>query len=971
MKDLHFFLVLCALAVGDALGRTVLPGGAVIGDLSVGALDRIQKTDVNYKRYTELKPPKKVLQSSPDMLDHPISAAFHEDKFWNQQYIPKQDLLYSFLAESSMKADLDLDLDLELEEQAPGSTGKVSSETDSTMHRVLHKKKKKSHKKHSKKHFDPIFQGDSLPWAVSFKTTKGQLTIDPKNVTYNENGDPISYVFICHSARSEFQTNIWDYFSVPKLALNSPDNVHYVFASYGYGYVGANKDSYDRAQSEYFVKDLEERVLGSLTFDENGAFSAGAGDQIFENVVDDAESDMDLDDYYYLDDVEFGEEFTQDDLDKWADRFHFVTEPLLEKKSWFRDQILTADNWAQEGNLLELNISFANQPDKDSPVSDIYFSLGAMLSAGKGALLTETATQTGWGPDLFDKDGKSTWPEKANLVYFGTGCDEALLLSPNYLKGKVAVVERGNCSLASQTWNVQSHGALALIVVSSETEFIHKLQCQEPDECEKMVIPAIEIPNFQGNAIRDIMWADPAIGITINTKLHSIKNAPWVFGIDCLSRMRHIGLPITADLQFAAFEAQNYNYQWTMIKQRRAKFGHEGSQYCESMSEVANHCSIPNDKTGATNNTMLTAISKKPEDSFLEVKIFDNQYFATHAVKQIKFKNLEKIKNLKFNKMEVDFAIKCQDVRTPGVSDELECGAWDYMLSLVVMNSPTEKGALFDEFVYQDTTPELARWISAYGRPGKWVTDVSTSLPFIIQKVHEGKPLTLGLSSTGSIHANVDMTIRMYYSKDPDFFGTDGPSGDEVESPKALLRIKDKAASVPVQTLQLFSGGFFNDLYNNNSVYLRTGNFKLENGSKIKKATLTALITGHGFGDDNDCAEFCDHHHHFTVNDKEFIKTFPLAGTETGCTSSIADGTVPNQFGTWFYGRSGWCPGSSVKPWVMDITHKLKFNKKKDTASVAVKYHASFKGNDTYLAIPNDGVMNARIKLSSFLTIYN
>ena len=37
--------------------------------------------------------------------------------------------------------------------------------------------------------------------------------------------------------------------------------------------------------------------------------------------------------------------------------------------------------------------------------------------------------------------------------------------------------------------------------------------------------------------------------------------------------------------------------------------------------------------------------------------------------------------------------------------------------------------------------------------------------------------------------------------------------------------------------------------------------------------------------------------------------------------STIAQGVIPNQYGTWGYGRQGWCPGLDVKPFVQDITN--------------------------------------------------
>ena len=35
---------------------------------------------------------------------------------------------------------------------------------------------------------------------------------------------------------------------------------------------------------------------------------------------------------------------------------------------------------------------------------------------------------------------------------------------------------------------------------------------------------------------------------------------------------------------------------------------------------------------------------------------------------------------------------------------------------------------------------------------------------------------------------------------------------------------------------------------------------------------------------------------------------------------TIPQGVVPNQYGTWGYGRAGWCPGMDVAPYIIDIT---------------------------------------------------
>lgn len=43
-------------------------------------------------------------------------------------------------------------------------------------------------------------------------------------------------------------------------------------------------------------------------------------------------------------------------------------------------------------------------------------------------------------------------------------------------------------------------------------------------------------------------------------------------------------------------------------------------------------------------------------------------------------------------------------------------------------------------------------------------------------------------------------------------------------------------------------------------------------------------------------------------------------GTADDCMQKVDDGTVPNQYGTWWYGRSGWCPGKEVPLVAIDVT---------------------------------------------------
>ena len=46
-------------------------------------------------------------------------------------------------------------------------------------------------------------------------------------------------------------------------------------------------------------------------------------------------------------------------------------------------------------------------------------------------------------------------------------------------------------------------------------------------------------------------------------------------------------------------------------------------------------------------------------------------------------------------------------------------------------------------------------------------------------------------------------------------------------------------------------------------------------------------------------------------------------GSALGCAMRVTEGAVPNEHGTWLYGRGGWCDGLQVSPWRTDITEQV------------------------------------------------
>lgn len=97
-----------------------------------------------------------------------------------------------------------------------------------------------------------------------------------------------------------------------------------------------------------------------------------------------------------------------------------------------------------------------------------------------------------------------------------------------------------------------------------------------------------------------------------------------------------------------------------------------------------------------------------------------------------------------------------------------------------------------------------------------------------------------------------------------------------------------------------FSGGTFDKNYNKKYKIIT-----FDVPQNTTKVQLYAVITGHG-SDNNNCCEFCVTSHHFIVNGIPHVLTFSEAGTPMGCADEVDEGVVPNEHGTWLYGRGGW-----------------------------------------------------------------
>ena len=226
---------------------------------------------------------------------------------------------------------------------------------------------------------------------------------------------------------------------------------------------------------------------------------------------------------------------------------------------------------------------------------------------------------------------------------------------------------------------------------------------------------------------------------------------------------------------------------------------------------------------------------------------------------------------------------------------------------------------------------EITRWITTYAREGRWVSDASEFMMLL-----QNGGTTRFHYSAGNKYVTT-LQLRLYNQGKP-----------------------DRATDLH----RLFDGGKFDSEYSS-----KYDPITVTIPADAKRVEIVARITGHGFGSDvANCAEFCNHTHHFFVNDTENMHDQPWVGKQYGCASQIPDGTVPNQYGTWTLGRSGWCPGLEVAPFIADVTDQVTPGE-----PATITYKGLFDGKDYVPKANPDNVTNAfsaSIWMQSWLVVY-
>jgi hypothetical protein len=546
------------------------------------------------------------------------------------------------------------------------------------------------------------------------------------------------------------------------------------------------------------------------------------------------------------------------------------------------------------------------------------------VTADGAAEELDASGATGWLPSITDVIQSKGAHSLQLAVWGGEACDGSAPTED--VKGKMAMVERGTCGFYTKVSNAMKAGAAAVLVTDSEDSGgTTEMGCGAPDPCKKsdLSIPAAMISYAQGQKL----WRQHAAGTALSVKLDARYEGEHFIGIDHHGKLREVGQvpPSGADaslaLAFVALEAQYYEYERDLDEEAAQK----------DTLEV----------------TLLHGADQDEAGTYLAGGrgLYANAFFPSEEVMA------------KYDTMKLLMQLECK------CGMDKCCGEWDYVVQLHVCSEPGmtparpalgpvgANGVEKQGYSYASCNIEVGRWVTAYGRPGKWMTDASGVLPV----VRRGGRQHFVLSQP-------DWSVQKY----------------RVVS-KLLLSNTGKRG-VPVASLPLFTGGEFDEDYNKRHVAK-----EFDIPYRTMRAEIHSFITGHGWGTDaSNCAEFCETQHRFSIRvgmdvdgetfvaNEEALYEHKLtdAGSDLGCASKVQDGVTPNQYGTWNYGRAGWCPGGAVSPWVVDISKGIRPGMK------AMIGYAALYNNSSYAPKPCHGKGCAsngfppEIKMVSRLVLY-
>lgn len=248
-----------------------------------------------------------------------------------------------------------------------------------------------------------------------------------------------------------------------------------------------------------------------------------------------------------------------------------------------------------------------------------------------------------------------------------------------------------------------------------------------------------------------------------------------------------------------------------------------------------------------------------------------------------------------FDTMEFDVEVTCNE-RNP-----FACSEWDRIAHVELCTEGGEECT---------ARRELTRWITPYWRRGerRWLIDATPLMGLLTDGGEQTMRVSMGPGWERKTERDVRIALRLR------------TQGDQ---PK------------PIGAERVFTGGSFDATYNDRDTVSFT---PPANATRVE---LVHILSGHGQTTGDNCAEWCDHRHVFSVNGTDLpeIKSQSGIGSTGGCAVYAAEGVSPGQWGNWAPQRAYWCPGLPVPAERIDITSNVTVGSEN-----TLDYRGVFKG---------------------------
>ena len=337
-------------------------------------------------------------------------------------------------------------------------------------------------------------------------------------------------------------------------------------------------------------------------------------------------------------------------------------------------------------------------------------------------------------------------------------------------------------------------------------------------------------------------------------------------------------------LHFSAKKISDYEDWLSMGLANRQALGINQSQLLQEIGSLANPDGFVGNYLSYLAHEALFYdyewnIFNEDSSTYDEITVFDREHYtggwASTISQLVEFPNDSELNN--YSGMSIELLRGCPDANL-NYSDQ-GCDDYDRIARMYICDED------------ESNCHEVARWITPFDRQPHHLTDISS----FISMIRPGGNKIVKFQESGWPNSLLTMKFRLYHNTDRQ------PTPQEFQP-------------MWVGTIP------FNPDFDDN-----TPPIVFEVPDNATKVEFVSYITGHGWGCDGmNCAEFCNSKHTFIVNGgvHEFDTSYPEAGDLDYCMEpgTIVQGVKPNQYGTWGYGRAGWCPGQDVHPMVTDIT---------------------------------------------------